>query len=638
MPTASSLLSSEFFTTIRFSRAKRHALAALCALSCAGSAQNGAAQTINVLLSCDSTNAVSDAPLTKGPDGTLYGTTTQGRTYGTLFKMTPAGSLTTLHTFVNTDGSTPIGGLVFGTDGYLYGTTSLGGTNSDGTVFKTSTSGVFTSLYSFTGGADGSRPYGKLVQATDGNFYGVTLQGGGNACGAIYQITPAGTLTTMHQFNCGIEGGNPRDGLIQASDGNLYGTTSASGTGGRGSAFRMGLDGTFTVLHSFSPAEGNTPYAGLVQGSDGNFYGTAWQGGSSGNGTVFRMNPNGAVTTLHNFVGADGKNPAAALIQGSDGNLYGSTYSGGDAIYGTLFVMTIGGELTRLYSFKGSDGQFLGSSLVESPAGTFLGITPQGGFNNKGTVFSLAYTRPASLPAINAGGVVPLYSASPVIQSGSWVSIFGVNLAPTTVTWNGDFPQTLGGTSVTINGKPAYLWFVSPGQINLQAPNDTAIGPVAVVVKTQNGIATGSVTLAQASPSFSLLDSRHVAAIILRPNGTGANGGGTYDIAGPTGTSLGYPTVAARAGDNVVLFGVGFGPVSPAVPAGQAFSGAAATVNAVTVNFGAVSLMPAFSGLSAAGLYQLNITIPAGLGTGDVGISASVGGAVTSPGAVLSLQ
>jgi len=191
---------------------------------------------------------------------------------------------------------------------------------------------------------------------------------------------------------------------------------------------------------------------------------------------------------------------------------------------------------------------------------------------------------------------------------------------------------------VTIDGKAAFLSFVSPGQINLQVPNDTSNGAVPVVVTTPSGSETSTVTLAQFGPSFFLLDSKHVAAIILRSDGSGTYGGGTYDIVGPTGASLDYPTVAAKAGDIVELFGTGFGPTNPAVLAGQAFSGAAPTTNPVTLLLNNLSVPPAFAGLSGAGLYQLNLTVPSGLGTGDVSLQASVGGVATPSGVVISLQ
>ena len=168
--------------------------------------------------------------------------------------------------------------------------------------------------------------------------------------------------------------------------------------------------------------------------------------------------------------------------------------------------------------------------------------------------------------AVLTGGVVPVYSSLNTVTPGEWVSIYGANLATGDAIWNGDFPKTLGGTSVTVDNRPAVLWFVSPSQINLQIPDDTATGPVLVVVTTPSSVSTATVSVAPFSPSFSLLDGTHVAGIILRTDDSGAYGGGTYDILGPTGSSLGYATVAAKAGDTVELFAVGLGPTTPAVP------------------------------------------------------------------------
>jgi uncharacterized protein (TIGR03437 family) len=191
---------------------------------------------------------------------------------------------------------------------------------------------------------------------------------------------------------------------------------------------------------------------------------------------------------------------------------------------------------------------------------------------------------------------------------------------------------------VTINGKSAFPIYVSSTQINLQAPTDSTTGPVAVVVTTGSGNASSTVTLAAFGPSFSLFDTTHVAGIILRPNGSGTQGGGTYDILGPVGNSLGYPTVAAKTGDIVEIFGVGFGPTIPAVTAGQVFSGAAPTVTPVNLLIDGVKVAPTFAGLSSAGLYQINLTIPPGLGTGDLSLVAGVGGVQTPAGTVISLQ
>lgn len=241
-------------------------------------------------------------------------------------------------------------------------------------------------------------------------------------------------------------------------------------------------------------------------------------------------------------------------------------------------------------------------------------------------------------PAIQPGGTVPVDSTTTTIQPGEWVSIYGTSLASSTMTWNGNFPLSLGGTSVTIDGKPAYLYYVSPGQIDLQAPDDAATGAVTVVVTTAGGSTSSTVTLAPFAPSFSLLDAVHVAGIILRFDGSGAYGGGSYDILGPTGSSLGYATVATKAGDIVELFGFGLGPTSPVVPAGQLLSAPASTANPVSLVINNVTVSPAFAGLSSAGLYQINLTIPPGLGTGDVPIAATVGGVQAQSGVVISLR
>ncbi len=241
-------------------------------------------------------------------------------------------------------------------------------------------------------------------------------------------------------------------------------------------------------------------------------------------------------------------------------------------------------------------------------------------------------------PTITAGGIVPIYSTATTIQPGEWVSIYGTNLASGATTWTGNFPTSLGGTSVTIDGKSAYLWFVSAGQINLQAPDDIATGAVPVVVTTASGSATSTVTLAHFAPSFSLLDTKHVTGIILRSNGSGAYGGGTYDILGPSGNSLGYATVAAKAGDTVELFAVGFGPTTPMVGSGQAFSGSAPANNPINLVINGMNVTPGFAGLTSAGLYQINFTVPAALGVGDLSLLANVGGVPTQEGVVISLQ
>jgi uncharacterized repeat protein (TIGR03803 family) len=240
--------------------------------------------------------------------------------------------------------------LVQGSNGNFYGMTSGGGTNGDGTVFRISSAGNLTTLYQFGGlPTDGRDPYGaRLVQGSDGYFYGAAHNGGTNDVGTVFKITSQGTLTTLWQFgNDATNGQYPAGGLVQASDGYFYGTTYEGGTNGDGTVFRITTNGTLTTLWQFggNPTNGQNPYAaGLVQGSDGNFYGTTIQGGTNNYGTVFRITTNGALTTLWQFSSGgttNGTSPEAGLAQGSDGDFYGTTEYGGTNNVGTVFKLFV---------------------------------------------------------------------------------------------------------------------------------------------------------------------------------------------------------------------------------------------------------------------------------------------------------
>ena len=240
-------------------------------------------------------------------------------------------------------------------------------------------------------------------------------------------------------------------------------------------------------------------------------------------------------------------------------------------------------------------------------------------------------------PIVTMGGIVPVYSSSATIAPGSWISIYGSNLAGTTAVWNGDFPTSLGGVSVTVNGKPAYLWFVSPTQINLQAPDDTATGTVNVVVTNENGSVTSTTTLAPTSPSFSVLgDGKHLAAVILTPDGSGSYGGGQYDLSGPAG-AFAFNTRPVKPGEQLELFGVAFGPTNPMVPAGQNPDQPAPVVNPVSITIGGVPAEVSFAGITSAGLYQFNLTVP-NVASGDQTVTATVAGVVTQTGLVIAVQ
>ncbi len=296
------------------------------------------------------------AGLVQGSDGNFYGTTTGGGMHneGVVFRISPSGSETDLYSFVGypSDGEIPDAGLIQGSDGNFYGTCNGGGSNNDGTVFRISPSGSETNLYSFVGyPGDGQVPVGGLVQGSDGNFYGTTYQGGTNACrcGTVFWISPSGTETTLYSFANSPDGSEPTASLVQGSDGNFYGTTEYGGANNKGTVFRVSPSGSETNLHSFEgpPNDGKNPNAGLVQASDGNFYGICIGGGSNSDGTVFRISPSGSYSNLCSFVGPpDGASPYAGLVQGSDGNFYGTTSAGGtstncDGGCGTVFKLTV---------------------------------------------------------------------------------------------------------------------------------------------------------------------------------------------------------------------------------------------------------------------------------------------------------
>jgi uncharacterized repeat protein (TIGR03803 family) len=327
--------------------ARKAVLLTTLALIAAAVTTAATAQTYTTLHSFDGADGFRPfAELVQGIDGRLYGTTSSygAPSPGTVFKMNASGTLTTLHNFDFTDGSYTYAGLVQAVDGNLYGAATQGGIGG-GTVFKITPSGTLTTLYTFCSQSscvDGAYPYQALIQATDGNFYGTTNGGGGtNFGGTVFKITPDGVLATLHTFcaqsGC-PDGIYPQSALVEGTDGNFYGTT--SGDGGRtsgGTVFKITPSGTLTTLYRFcaqtSCAHGNELYAGLVQGSDGNFYGTTRFGGAQGWGTVFKITPTGMLTTLHSFCSrnlcADGGEPHAALVRGTDGNFYGTTFLGG---------------------------------------------------------------------------------------------------------------------------------------------------------------------------------------------------------------------------------------------------------------------------------------------------------------------
>jgi uncharacterized repeat protein (TIGR03803 family) len=336
-------------------------------------------QTLNTLVNFNGTNGSQpQAGLVQGSDGNFYGTTFSGG---------PSN-------FDKTNGQNPYAGLVQGSDGNFYGTTAGGGSNSQGIVFKMTPSGTLTTLVNFNG-TNGQNPYAGLVQGSDSNFYGTTNGGGTgtsvvcpSGCGTVFRMTLSGALTTLVNFN-DTNGSSPLDRLVQGSDGNFYGTTNGGGSNSQGTVFKVTPSGTLTTLVNFNFTNGSSP-SGLVQGSDGNFYGTTAGGGSNSQGTVFKVTPPGILTTLVNFNDTNGNFPHAELVQGSDGNFYGTSSQGGNSNTGTAFRMTPSGALTTLVNFNFTNGNFPYAELVQGSDGNFYGTTNGGGSLGSGTVFKLS--------------------------------------------------------------------------------------------------------------------------------------------------------------------------------------------------------------------------------------------------------
>ncbi len=394
------------------------------------------------------------ASLVQATDGNFYGTVGSGGTSnnGAVFRITPTGSLTNLHSFAasGSDGANPSAELVQGSDGNFYGTTYAGGTSNNGTVFQITPTGTLTSLHSFTG-LDGSNPQAGLVEGSDGNFYGTTYLGGASGSGAIFRITPTGSLTNLHSFT-GPDGAFPYAGLLLAGDGNFYGTTYLGGASGSGAVFRITPTGSLTNLHSFTGPDGADPQAALVEGTDGNLYGTTYAGGTSGSGVVFRITTSGSLTNLHSFIGADGGNPWAALVLGSDGNFYGTSYKGGSNKDGTIFRITPSGSLTNLHMFaSGTDGAFPQDALIQASDGSFYGTTVNGGTNGVGTIFKL--TVPLFPPAnqISALQFFTVFNTTntavliPSVSGETYQLQYTATMSPTNWINTGDPTLSIGG-------------------------------------------------------------------------------------------------------------------------------------------------------------------------------------------------
>jgi uncharacterized repeat protein (TIGR03803 family) len=366
--------------------------------------------------------------LTLGTDGYFYGTTSSGGVinganayHGTVFRIDSSGHLTTLYTFTGgSDGAEPFAAPVEGTDGNFYGTTAVCGGiqtcivgQAGGTVYQLTPAGVLTTLHQFDCSI-GCSSYAPLVQGTDGNFYGTTATNPGS----IFMITPSGAFTTLYQFDPAGGNGWYPNALIQGSDGNFYGTTQANGTDNAGVIFKMTSAGTVTVLHTFSHTapDGFQTLAGLVQATDGNLYGVTVNGGTSGDGVIFRVGPTGgsSYSVRYSFNGTTGFGPAVALLQHTNGLLYGLTHGGGVNNWGTFYSLNERLKpFVSLVSTSGTVGQtvgIVGQGFKKTKKVSF------GGTNASYTVVTDTYLT-ATVPAGATTGSVTVKMAGGTLQS-----------------------------------------------------------------------------------------------------------------------------------------------------------------------------------------------------------------------------
>jgi uncharacterized repeat protein (TIGR03803 family) len=372
--------------------------------------------------------------LARGNDGNFYGTTTLGgvNNSGTVFQVTTNGALALIYSFTNgVDGSSPQAGLVLGSDGGFYGTAEVGGLNGTGTVFRISTSGKFTALYSFSAfdengnNSDGGNPVASLVQGAGDLLYGTASEGGTNGEGAVFQISTNGIFTALYSFTGGNDGGLPSAALVQGNDGYYYGTAYSGGSDDFGTIFKLLSSQTFTPLYSFTNGtDGASPLAALVLAQSGTFYGTTYAGGSNTYGTVFTITSSGSFSPLYSFIDeSDGGHSVAPLIQGSDLNFYG-TSTGPASGFGTIFKITPAGKLTPLYDFTGKgDGAYPEAGLVQNTDGTLYGTAADGGTDIPsegavygGTVYRVTTNEVFTPLVAFRGGFDGENPAAPVVQ------------------------------------------------------------------------------------------------------------------------------------------------------------------------------------------------------------------------------
>jgi uncharacterized repeat protein (TIGR03803 family) len=435
-------------------------------------------------------------------NGSFYGTTVSGGAngQGAVYKITAAGKFSTLHSFSGTDGASPYVGLIQATNGKLYGTTSGGGTDNFGTIFVITTGGKLTSLHNFSG-SDGEYPDARLVQGTNGLFYGTTYRDW------VFEMTPAGKVTALPN---NTHGGGPTGALIQATNGKFYGTTSAGGANNGGTLFEMTSAGKATTIYSFCSlsncVDGETPYAGLIQATDGNLYGTTSAGGANLDGTIFKITTAGKLTTLYNFCSqqgcTDGASPYEGLLQATNGTLYGTTYSGGTDNLGTIYSLSVPGlgPFVQTLPTSGKVGApviILGNNLTGTTSVSFNGTTATFAVASdteiKTTVPAGATTGPVAV-ATSKGKLKSNVAFRVTPQIANFTPTSGPVGKPVTIT-GVSLTQT---SKVTFGGAKATTFTVkSDTQVIADVPTGATTGHIAITTPGGTAVSSGVFTVTQ---------------------------------------------------------------------------------------------------------------------------------------------
>lgn len=572
--------------------------------------------------------------MSQGRDGNLYSTISNAGTksVGTVFNMTTSGTPTTLYNFCSltscTDGSYPFGGVTLGLDGNFYGTTQGGGSKGAGTVFKMTPTGTLSSLYSFTNSTDDSVPVYTTLLGQDGNMYGVSVGQYNGQYGSFFRVTSSGAFTVLHDF--AYTDGTDPNLPTQGTDGNFYGTTIFGGTKNLGVVYKLTPAGKITVLHSFTgyPSDGSYPKGILVQGNDGNFYGVTYEGGSNNNGSVFKITPAGVLTMIHSFVykspSYDGNLPQAGLTLGTDGNFYGTTGAGGTKNSGTIFKVTPSGTETVLYNFcdPSCDGFSPATPLVLHTNGNFYGNT--NGNSLGGSVFyELNVGFKPLVDLVNWQGKVGKtveilgqgFTGTTKVTFGSTSASFQ-NVSDTYMTATVPAGATTGPVTVTTfttSYKSNRSFLVTP-QITSFTPSSGIVGTLVTITGVSLSQTT-KVTIGGKAASFTVLSDTQVTATVP----AGAKTGQKITVTTRGGTA--QSTSAFMVVPSISSFTPTSGPVGTSVTiTGNSFTGATA------VAFGGVTAT-SYQVISDT---QIDALVPTGAVTGKITVTTPGGTGASS--------